>query len=116
MPPWWFKETTTMRSAPAVTHSAPAPSGRWHAPCRTTDLNPSEVVDLVRRNASVVVQGNHDYAVGTGCDPQCSSAFREMARAMQNYRSESKRGGRSRPPECLRGGSRKPRLCGRHRL
>jgi protein phosphatase len=47
--------------------------------------NPSEVVDLVRRNASVVVQGNHDYAVGTGCDPQCSSAFREMARAMQNY-------------------------------
>ncbi len=47
--------------------------------------NPSEVVDLVRRNASVVVQGNHDYAVGGGSDPQCSSAFREMARAMQNY-------------------------------
>src|ERR1035438_547015 len=47
--------------------------------------NPSEVVDLVRRNASLVVQGNHDYAAGAGCDPQCSSAFREMARAMQNY-------------------------------
>src|ERR1017187_3173462 len=47
--------------------------------------NPSEVVDLVCRNASVVVQGNHDYAVGGGSDPQCSSAFREMARAMQNY-------------------------------
>src|ERR1035437_7233445 len=47
--------------------------------------NPSEVVDLVRRNASVVVQGNHDYAVGGGSDPQCSSAFREMARVMQNY-------------------------------
>src|ERR1035441_1232000 len=47
--------------------------------------NPSEVVDLVCRNASVMVQGNHDYAVGGGSDPQCSSAFREMARAMQNY-------------------------------
>src|ERR1039458_1513090 len=71
--------------------------------------NPSEVVDLVRRNASVVVQGNNDYAVGggsdpqssphfrvvvklsrgcaggVGTDPQCSSPFREMARVMQNY-------------------------------
>src|ERR1039458_3538757 len=41
--------------------------------------NPSEVVDLVRRNASLVVQGNHDYAVGTCCHPQSSSAFREAA-------------------------------------
>ncbi|HMD71734.1 MAG TPA: metallophosphoesterase family protein [Bryobacteraceae bacterium] len=47
--------------------------------------NPVEVVDLVRRYASPVVQGNHDYAIGTGADPQCSAAFREMARAMQNY-------------------------------
>jgi protein phosphatase len=47
--------------------------------------NPREVVDLIRSNASLVVQGNHDYAVGTGSDPRCSSAFREMARAMQNY-------------------------------
>src|ERR1035438_7125079 len=47
--------------------------------------NPIEVVDLVRLNASLVVQGNHDYAVGAGSDPRCSSAFREMARAMQNY-------------------------------
>src|ERR1035437_7538155 len=47
--------------------------------------NPSEVVDLVRRNASLVVQGNDDYAVGGASDPQCPSAFREMARAMQNY-------------------------------
>ena len=45
--------------------------------------NPSEVVDLIRLNASLIVQGNHDYAVGTASDPQCSSAFREMARAMQ---------------------------------
>jgi len=47
--------------------------------------NPSEVVDLIRRNATLVVQGNHDYAVGTSSDPRCSSAFREMARAMQIY-------------------------------
>ncbi|MGD0772228.1 MAG: metallophosphoesterase family protein [Candidatus Solibacter sp.] len=47
--------------------------------------NPREVVDLVRTHASLVVQGNHDYAVGAGSDPQCSSAFREMARAMQSY-------------------------------
>ena len=47
--------------------------------------NPCEVVDIVRRNASLVVQGNHDYAVATGSDPRCSNAFREMARAMQCY-------------------------------
>jgi protein phosphatase len=47
--------------------------------------NPSEVVELVRRHASLIIQGNHDYAIGTGSDPQCSRAFREMARAMQNY-------------------------------
>jgi protein phosphatase len=47
--------------------------------------NPSEVVDLIRLNASVMIQGNHDYAIGAGADPRCSSAFREMARAMQDY-------------------------------
>jgi len=47
--------------------------------------NPCEVVDLVRRHASLAVQGNHDYAIGNGAGPQCSAAFREMARAMQDY-------------------------------
>lgn len=47
--------------------------------------NPREVVDLVRLKASLVVQGNHDYAIGAGLDPQCSKAFREMAHAMQSY-------------------------------
>ncbi len=47
--------------------------------------NPREVVDLVRSHASLVVQGNHDYAIGSGSDPQCSNDFREMARAMQEY-------------------------------
>ncbi len=47
--------------------------------------NPREVVDLIRLNASLVVQGNHDYAISAGADPQCSQAFRKMARAMQDY-------------------------------
>ena len=47
--------------------------------------NPGEVVDLVRLHASLVVQGNHDYAIGSGSDPRCSDAFRDMARAMQEY-------------------------------
>jgi putative phosphoesterase len=47
--------------------------------------NPSEVVDLVRRHASMVIQGNHDYAIGNSADPRCSRPFREMARAMQDY-------------------------------
>ena len=47
--------------------------------------NPSEVVDFVRRNATVVVRGNHDHAIGYGVDPQCSAPFRSMAQAMQVY-------------------------------
>src|ERR1017187_8104842 len=47
--------------------------------------NPVEVVDLVRLHASLIVQGNHDYAIGNGAEPKCSGAFREMACAMQNY-------------------------------
>ena len=47
--------------------------------------NPGEVVDLVRLRASLVVQGNHDHAICNGADPRCSDAFREMARAMQEY-------------------------------
>ncbi len=50
--------------------------------------NPSEVVELVRRKASLVIRGNHDHAIGFGRDPHCSAAFREMSREMQVY-SES---------------------------
>jgi putative phosphoesterase len=46
---------------------------------------PSAVVEFVRQNAALVVRGNHDYAIGNGEDPQCSPAFREMAREMQAY-------------------------------
>ena len=47
--------------------------------------NPSEVVDFVRRHATVVVRGNHDHAIGYGVAPQCSAPFREMAQATQVY-------------------------------
>lgn len=46
---------------------------------------PSEVIAFVRNHASTVISGNHDFAVGTGGDPRCSPAFREMARTMQQY-------------------------------
>jgi protein phosphatase len=47
--------------------------------------DPYEVVDFVRKNAALVVRGNHDHAIGAGADPRCSPAFREMAQAMQGY-------------------------------
>lgn len=47
--------------------------------------SPAEVVDFIRRNAAVVVRGNHDNAIGAGVDPRCSPPFREMAQAMQVY-------------------------------
>ena len=47
--------------------------------------NPCEVVDFVRRNATVVVRGNHDHAVGYGVATRCSARFRAMAQAMQAY-------------------------------
>lgn len=46
---------------------------------------PSEVIAFVRQHASVVISGNHDFAIGTGNDPRCSPAFRGMARTMQQY-------------------------------
>jgi putative phosphoesterase len=49
--------------------------------------NPAEVVDFVQANASLVVRGNHDHAVGFDEDPRCSAPFREMARVMQQYTS-----------------------------
>jgi protein phosphatase len=46
---------------------------------------PSEVVEFIRKNATLVISGNHDFAVGRGADPQCSPAFRAMSGAMQRY-------------------------------
>jgi protein phosphatase len=50
--------------------------------------SPREVVDFIRRNATVVVRGNHDHAIGHGVAPRCSAPFRKIAKAMQAY-SES---------------------------
>ena len=41
--------------------------------------NPAEVVDAIRRRATLIVRGNHDHAAGMGGDPRCSEAFRSMA-------------------------------------
>ena len=49
--------------------------------------NPGEVVDFVKANASLVIRGNHDHAIGFDEDPRCSALFREMAQAMQQYTS-----------------------------
>lgn len=46
---------------------------------------PSEVLEFVGRNATVVISGNHDFAVGRGTDPKCSPAFRAMSETMQQY-------------------------------
>ena len=47
--------------------------------------NPAEVVEFVRENATTVIRGNHDHAIGNSVDPHCSPAFRMMAQAMQAY-------------------------------
>jgi len=49
--------------------------------------NPAEVIDFVEANASVVIRGNHDHAVGFDEDRRCSPPFRAMAQAMQQYTS-----------------------------
>ena len=49
--------------------------------------NPAEVVDKVRKRATLVVRGNHDHAAGTGEDPGCSEAFRRMAAATLAFTS-----------------------------
>lgn len=40
---------------------------------------PSEVVDYVQSNASVVVRGNHDHSVGYDADPRCTPSYAQMA-------------------------------------
>ena len=47
--------------------------------------DPAAAIEFVRANASLVVRGNHDHAIGFGEDPRCSPPFREMAEAMMKY-------------------------------
>jgi protein phosphatase len=44
--------------------------------------NPREVIDFVKKNASLVVRGNHDHALGFDTDPRCSKPYQVMAAEM----------------------------------
>jgi protein phosphatase len=44
--------------------------------------SPCEVLEFVRRHATLVVRGNHDHALGFAADPQCSAPFRAWAAEM----------------------------------
>jgi putative phosphoesterase len=46
---------------------------------------PGAVVDFVRKNSKVVVQGNHDHSLGFDVDPRCSAPFRTMADVTRRY-------------------------------
>lgn len=50
--------------------------------------NPAEVIEFVRRNATLVVRGNHDHAIGFGEDARCTGRFRELAEATSEYTQE----------------------------
>ena len=62
--------------------------------------NPAEVVDFVRRNATLVVRGNHDHAIGFREDARCVGRFRELAEATGEYTQEQLR---AKDREFLRG-------------
>ncbi len=47
--------------------------------------DPAKVIDFVRRNASLVVRGNHDHSIGFGEDPRCSARFVSMAKETGRY-------------------------------
>jgi putative phosphoesterase len=46
---------------------------------------PTEVVQHLREQASLIVRGNHDHAVGHDVDPRCSPPFRAMAEATRQH-------------------------------
>lgn len=46
---------------------------------------PAEVIEFVRKQATLVVRGNHDDAVAFDRDPQCSTAFRRAADETRRY-------------------------------
>ncbi len=68
--------------------------------------NPHEVIDFVRKNASLVVRGNHDHAVGFDTDPRCSGPYKamaaEMGRVTQRLISDEEREYLSTLPLCVR--------------
>jgi putative phosphoesterase len=68
--------------------------------------NPHEVIEFVRKNASLVVRGNHDNAIGFDTDPRCSGPYKAMAAEMgsvtQALISEEEREYLRNLPLCLR--------------
>ncbi len=46
---------------------------------------PAEVIEFVRKRATLVVRGNHDDAVAFDRDPQCSPAFEQAAEETRRY-------------------------------
>lgn len=46
---------------------------------------PKAVLDFVRSNATIVLQGNHDYAVGRHEDPRCSPPYKPLAEATMAF-------------------------------
>jgi len=49
---------------------------------------PHQVIEWVRRRATVVVRGNHDHAVGFDVDPQCSLPYKHLASETMRYTRE----------------------------
>jgi len=46
---------------------------------------PHEVVEWVKRRASITVRGNHDHAAGLSVDPQCSPPYKRLAAETLRY-------------------------------
>ena len=46
--------------------------------------NPGEVMDIVLKEADYIVQGNHDYAAGTGEDCNCAPAMHDLSVLTRN--------------------------------
>lgn len=44
--------------------------------------DPCKVLNFVRQNATLVIRGNHDHAIGFDTDPCCSAPYRAMALEM----------------------------------
>lgn len=47
--------------------------------------DPGAVVDFVRTNSKVIVQGNHDHSIGFDVDPRCSALYQKMADVTRRY-------------------------------
>ena len=46
---------------------------------------PHEVIDWIKRKATITVRGNHDHAAGFSTDPQCSPPYKRLAAETLRY-------------------------------